>query len=502
MNDLHGTLAAYERVIRNDRLNVDALCKIGRELARLDRPSESRKCYKAAVDALLYAMKIGNVDAAISFELLIHRAFVAPVEEEDHYYRCYSHWRTEMARFGRRYRDPGMRVSTNVRGIGFVLPTGTLLGHTEVLFNILRECAVLESLGIAAHVYVLHDYYEPFLERASRDGIQLSLAEKELAQGPDAPELQRLAWLRAKLAEHDCAVAVWVSSPPTSTFVLSANVAPVQIFWSLRFHAISGPFVDGYVSYGPRHQETKVIGKTEWRVCPVPLALERREHDERAIAEIRQRFPERVLLGTLARPAKIDSRPFLEAVARILRENPDVGYLWTGRTLHPGIQQFFDAAGIAERCHFIGWVDTALYARALDVFLETFPLGCGITGYQALAAGTALLSYYDENTIYGMQFGIADRRPDREFPPVDASGPILCARDPDEYVALANRLIADRDFRLATGARGQAFFEAEVDNGEYYARRFFETVLAIADDTLSQKAREAAHAPDPLAQAR
>ena len=35
---------------------------------------------------------------------------------------------------------------------------------------------------------------------------------------------------------------------------------------------------------------------------------------------------------------------------------------------------------MADRCHFAGWVDTRLYASALDLFLETFPLGCGITG--------------------------------------------------------------------------------------------------------------------------
>jgi hypothetical protein len=36
----------------------------------------------------------------------------------------------------------------------------------------------------------------------------------------------------------------------------------------------------------------------------------------------------------------------------------------------------------------VGWVDTPLYAAILDVFLETFPLGCGITGYQAIDEGT------------------------------------------------------------------------------------------------------------------
>ena len=484
--ELHFALAACDHLLRHDKLNVGELCKTGATLQRLNRPVESRKCYKAAVEALHHAIKIDHVEAALSFETLIHRAFVSTTEDEQHYYRCYNDWRSEMAKFGRRYRRASP-MPTNPRNIAFVLASGSLLGHTEVMFNILREASVLQSLGITARIYVLYDSYAPFLERVAKDGHSLYIAEKELPQGWHATELERLEWLRARVREHDCGVAIWVTNASGAIFMLSAGIASVQIFWSLRFHPISGPFIDGYISYGPRHQREKVIGKTAWQVCPVPLALEPRERDEQAIAELRRRFPQRVLAGTLARTEKIDSKPFLESVARILRENPDLGYLWTGRNRHPGIQQFFESAGLAERCHFVGWVDTVLYAQALDIFLETFPTGCGITGYQALAAGTPLLSYREQNTIFGLQFGVSDREEARTAVP----GPILAARDPDEYVALANRLVADPAFREEVGTRGRAFFEAEVNDGEYYARRFLETVLAIADKTLAAKSPNA-----------
>lgn len=490
--ELQQAIEACEHLLRNDRLNAGALCEVGLALRRLNRPAESRKCERAAVDALLYAIKICNVDAALSFEILIHNAFVATIEDDDHYIRSYARWSKGMAELGRRFRDPTPRLSTNPRRIAFVLASGTMLGHTEVLFRLARERAALEALGVAARVYVLYGYSREFVERAMEAGVEVSMAEDDLPERRDAPELARLAWLRARLRSDDCGVAVWVSAAPASIFMLSAGIAAVQIFWSLRFHPVSGPYIDGRISYGPPHERTKLRGKTPWQVCPVPLALDLPPHDASAIAAIRDSIAQPVLIGTLARPEKIDSKPFLAAVVRILKDNPDTAYLWTGRTRHPGIQQLFESAGIADRCHFVGWVDTVLYARALDVFLETFPLGCGVTGYQALGVGTALLSYREENTVFGMQFGMrgeaATAAPDDPAYPY----PLLRARNVDEYVALASRLVRDERFRADTAERGQAFYRAEIANGERYATRFFETVIGIADATLAARTARAA----------
>ena len=130
-----------------------------------------------------------------------------------------------------------------------------------------------------------------------------------------------------------------------------------------------------------------------------------------------------------------------------------------------------------------GWFGTAseqIVQRqrlASLVFLESFPLGCGITGYQALAAGVPVLSYLDRNTIFGMQYwdevaGAATRERLDEYP-------LLCARDAADYVTLASRLIADRGFRDAWTARETAFYREEIAGIARYSRRFFDTVLAI-----------------------
>jgi len=481
--DLSQALAACEHLLRADPFNVPRLCAVGAALRDLDRPTESRKCYKAALSVLQRAIRARDAEAALAFELVIHRAFVAPVESEQHYYRCYSDWRDDMIRLGRSFRISPSGGARNPRRVGFVLPTGTLLGHTDVLLRFLAQQRADRNLGIDCAIYVLYEWHDAFIEAARSSGVDPVFAERELPQGRSASHLERLQWLRERLHRDDRAVAVWVTYPPGALFALSMRLAPVQIFWALRFHPVSGPFIDGHLSYGRETEIERMIGKQAWRVCPVPLAGELRAAAPPAAKELRASYHADVVLGTLARAEKLNSGPFLAAVAQVLQANPGAIWLWTGREVHPGIEAHMRAAGVASQCRFVGWIDTALYAGALDVFLESFPMGCGITGYQALAARTALLSYLSETTIYGMHFGDAPALDNERL-----QDPLLCAGSPREYVDLASKLVADAEFRHEVGLRGHEFYLRELGKLGQYTERFFGSIARVADETLASPA--------------
>jgi hypothetical protein len=272
-----------------------------------------------------------------------------------------------------------------------------------------------------------------------------------------------------------------------ASFALPMRLSPVQIFWAMRFHPISGPDIDGYITWGARGEKTRRHGDQDWEVVPMPLALDDTPVPRVEIERLRGRFPESVLLGTLAREEKINSAPFLRAVADILAANPQAGFLWTGRKEHAGITSFFQAVGVASRCHFVGWVDTKLYAAALDIFLETFPVGSGVTSLQALAARVPLVSFLHPQTIFGTYYWHSLHSRDAEEAAPRQQGlaapdeyPILYARDAEEYVALAGRLIADPGWRETVGTRGHAFFLDEMRSSSDYAERFFATVSRIA----------------------
>jgi len=152
--------------------------------------------------------------------------------------------------------------------------------------------------------------------------------------------------------------------------------------------------------------------------------------------------------------------------------------------MHAGIASFFQLHGLASRCHFAGWVDTPLYAAILDLFLETFPLGCGITGYQAMGASVPLLSYLDSNTVFGMQYwsGLMARAGSRErvTRAVLDEYPVLCALDGKDYVELATRAVNDASFRDSWREREARFYAEEIASIARYSQRFFAAIADVA----------------------
>lgn len=478
-------LGELKEVLRLEPNNVPALCRIGGRLAGAGRAQEARKCYRGAVDALRRYVRAGDANLALYCEEYIYTTFVKAVEDEEHYYRCFADWKDDLAALGRRYRGPAAWSNDGVGRIAFFLHSGYLLGHTEVLLKMLESRPRAGAHCVEPRVYIFNLYDPAFVERCRAAGAEVIMVLDAL--GPDTPWDVRFLWLRERFKQDRVSVCVWVSVPTLAAFALSMRLAPVQIFWSMRFHPISAPYIDGYITWGASDETTRRYGNQDWDVVPLPFAIDESPPDPAKIKELRRRFSASVLLGTLAREEKINSAPFLKAVADILAANPQAGYLWTGRSEHPGIANFFRAAGVAERCHFVGWVDTKLYAAALDVFLESFPYGFGIIGYQAFAAGVPLLSYLDSQTVFGVHYwqrlltpsanGTAPQRPQLNAPDEYA---ILCARDAEEYVTLAGGLITDVAWRKEIGARGLAFFRKELQNNATYAERFFATVARIA----------------------
>lgn len=458
--------------------DVNAIVRVGAAAHQAGFQDLSAQACDASIQALDGFIAKGEAEAALFLEGLIYQAFVKAIEDEEHYERVFSGWREPMAALGRRFRKP-MPTAGDAKAVGFVFPSGVVLGHTEVLFRLLEN----RDRGLDMRLYSLGPCQPDFLSRARALGVRVE-AFPEAAWARGSGYVDRLAWIRDRMASDGMRTAVWVSYPGTAIFAFAMGLAPVQVMWSLRYHPVRIPEIDGYLTYGSWGEESRVFHGQRWTVCPVPLALDPRTPDASQVAALRARFPEKVLLGTLAREEKIDSRPFLESVASILERNPQCGYIWTGHEMHPGVAAFFQRRGVGTRCHFVGWVDTPLHAAILDVFLETFPLGCGITGYQAIGAGVPLVSYLDANTVFGMQYwsGLMAKAGGREGVTremLDAY-PVLCALDPADYAALATRLVADPPFRDAWRERETRFYAEEIASIARYSQRFFAAIGDVA----------------------
>jgi hypothetical protein len=187
------------------------------------------------------------------------------------------------------------------------------------------------------------------------------------------------------------------------------------------------------------------------------------------VAAIRARFPGKTLVGAVARAEKIANRDYLAAVTGILQRHPQAVFLWTGNSELAEITAAFQAAGVADRCHFLGWVDPTPYILAFDLFLETFPL-TGITAAWSMALGKPMLSVgslgfmavYLEPIFDGkITIEPADlARLQAIFAPVRDRLPGLWARDASQIAPLADALLADPALAQAFGRAQQAYMQA------------------------------------------
>jgi glycosyltransferase involved in cell wall biosynthesis len=425
-----------------------------------------------------------NPNGALMLESQIYRNFVKKVETEAHVRACFQSWIGTLAELGRRHRDTSLpealRAPTADRRwrAGFVLLNGAMLGHTHAMIEVLAARPRAMPWHDRPVVYVLMGAPNPALDaRLAELGVETCY----LLPGGQPDFVSGFASMRRRIAAHGVTHLVWVSVPLGASFAFAARLAPAQIFWTLKFHPYRLPEIDGYITYGGWAERERIVHGERWDVVPLAIAAVSRAVGEDEVAAARAPFARyKVLLGSLARTEKINSAAFLDTVIRILQAHPDAAYLWTGRSRHEGIQARFESAGVADRCHFIGWVDTALYARVLDIFLETFPFGCGITGMQALDAGTAFLSFAAPETQYGLHFQRAleaggDPAEDVRavIAPPDGRAPLLYPADPAAYEALAHRLVTEPDFRRAVGEAGRDYFRRVLTDARGMAQRFF-----------------------------
>lgn len=485
-------LAAAVEAVNAKPGDIGAMFRLGGLLHDHGQHDQAGKVRQHLTDIMVQALR-GNtppLDTVSNLLFAFYQNFVKKIETEQQARDCFQSWLMPVVEFGRRFRNPSLPVPlwqpTAARPwrVAFFLHSAAILGHTEAVFELLEHRPRGLPWSDEPVVYVFAGVNPELTARLAALGARcVNLQEQMPSQSFQA----RIEWLRRRMAEDGVSHFVWVSAPATAELAMAMRLAPVQVFWTLKFHPFQIPDIDGYITYGAWSEDSRIVHGERWSVVPFMMGRPSSPVSEADVAGARAPFAQHdILFGTLARTEKMNAAPFLDAVVRILQENPRAGFLWTGREQHAGIQAHFERGGVAAQCHFIGWVQTPLYARVLDVFLESFPFGCGLTGIQGLEAGTPFLSYEAPETQYGMHFmrplaenGAAAQEIRSLLHPADGSGPLLYAANAEEYVELATKLARDTDFRHQVGAAGQSYYRRYLTDSGRMARRFLEVLADV-----------------------
>lgn len=449
---------------------------------------------RAALPWLLRALEANLVDAALAMEGVIYQEYVKQTETETHFEASMRRWKDAMRSAGTRFAaslPPVARApSGDVPSVAFFVHNVSELAHVQMVLGLLEGNASLSPPRFKATVFCY--FGKPaMLERFRRTGAHV---EALTNPGTQADHRQVFALLRRRIAELGIDMVVWVSLVLAMPFAFAMRIAPAQVWWALKYHRFESPEIDAYLTGGGIEGGFKTIDGRQWRGGSVPGTDWTRPEAAAEAARVRAALGNyRIVYGTFGREEKLDSPEFIATVARILKAVPDAGFLWTGRVRLPRIQAQLEAEGVADRCHFIGWVDTKLYAQVIDVFLDSFPFPCGFTVYESMAAGKPSVFYLSAESVHtGANALIAPLLetgdPDREgarlarsiFRP-DGEDYYLHATTPDEYVAFATRLASDAGFRERTGAACRGFVDHFMADRARAARIYadhFDAVLA------------------------
>ncbi len=476
-----------------DRLNV--LLGLA-AFRKASSPEWNRRLFESAIlPWMKRALAAQQPDAGLMLEVAVLNEYVAQKETEEHFASCVRRWTDEMRVAGKRFASelPPLprRAPPALLKVAFFVHQLSSLAHVRLLLDVLEGHAQLAEPLLSPLIVCLRRSGNPMIveriERLSMEVLEISDPELRFAGAAE------MRGLREAMTARSVDAIVWVSLVPIMPFAFSLHVAPVQIWWAMKYHSLEFPEIDGYLTGGNVAGGTRRIGDREWRAGPIAAEDWLAPELAAEAAKVRAGYPQhRVLYGCFGREEKLNSDPFLDAVIAVLKAVPDAGFLWTGRQQHPAIQARFESAGVSARCHFIGWVNTRLYAQVIGVFLDSFPFPCGYTLYESMAAAKPAVLYASaeametgarsmiEPLLLEQQGSQQDWDMARTiFQPDSGTDLYLCARDRDQYVAHAVRLGIDDSLRQRVGKAGQAFIERFMSDRKRLGRIYAEHIATI-----------------------
>jgi len=451
--------------------------------------SAFRESFSAAVSLLMADLTADRFDEALEKEELLVKHAVRTIESEDHTEESFAQWRAAMTAAGERAAAAAPPLSpARPEGppvVGFFIHVASTLGHVELALDYMSAIAADRANPIRPHLYVFTGFNAALLNDCRRRGVPVTFVERESGLGPAYLAYKRLLWLRQRAARDGLSAMVWISVQSLVHFAAAMRLAPVNVFWALRFRGIDSPYIQGRVACASCFEREDVVHGRRWDLIPLAFNDLRGPDRSKEAAEVRRKLGDPPLLfGTFARREKMQGDAWLEAVGRSLKACPQALFLWADREEDPKVAGTLKKMGVGAQSRFVGWVDTRLYAQAIDIFLDSAPVGCGMTAMEAMAWGKPLVSFKDPLTNWGQCLApvlggrIVDPAAEADIERIFAlnGGRELLAWSDSAagYADWVRRLAEDSALRTDVGAAARAFTDKYFGNPRYAAGRFAE----------------------------
>ncbi|MCI7485545.1 MAG: hypothetical protein MSA68_06325 [Helicobacter sp.] len=207
-----------------------------------------------------------------------------------------------------------------------------------------------------------------------------------------------------------------------SDFLLSIKACDKQIYYS------HGNFVYDIPNISIRATHICNASTKVWHegfeFSGIPIKMDMRfynpvlhTNDLHAIKVLKTKYSKKCL-GTIGRLVKLDSKEYMQAIVRIMQQNPECVYLACGGGNKNSVRErikeaFYDEMGhescsnqlesLLERFYFEGYVDSVVYGHVIDLWLDSFPLEQGESRIEYVAKGGIALVLSQESFKERMQ---------------------------------------------------------------------------------------------------
>jgi glycosyltransferase involved in cell wall biosynthesis len=266
-------------------------------------------------------------------------------------------------------------------------------------------------------------------------GIRVLVANSEL-------ELEKKGiWLCEQLESFNVDIALFHCDEPLHLFAAKKSNVPIKVFMEHGTYPQQDLF-DWYILSYPQEKKIAVqrgdlpcsrilfnqVGFDE-RSFKEPLSVNRQwfglSDDDKIITTISNHLSHRI------------SWSMCEAIAKILKKVPKAYYMPIGKVLNKKVfKDIFEELGVWEKVVFLGSQEFPVsLASHMDLYLNEFPFGGGMSCMDAIAAQLPILSMYSEK-------GPMQARQGSYYL---GEGYFVEANNIDEYVNLACQILQDKN---------------------------------------------------------
>jgi glycosyltransferase involved in cell wall biosynthesis len=415
----------------------------------------------------------GNYNLLLEIESNLYDNYIRHHENEDHFHDVYKKLNPILRKCGSEfkfsYETKKIKVlkKSQLPIVVFFIHNASMLAHIISLLDFFRGLKKLQIQEFVPFVICLTNYNSSLWEELNKLGIDSFFFDLEFQQ---MSILERIIYIREFIKYNNIKIFISVSLVVFISFMFSMRIAPIQVWWSMKYHNYKIPEIDFYMTGGALGENFKIRNKTKWLVSQGAFSnLVNFSLAANAIMHKKSLGGKKIILGSFGREEKLRSNDFLNCIVKILTNNPNVIFLWTGKIHDVYINEFFLSHGVIQQTNFIGWVDTKFYAHVIDIYLDSFPFPSGLTIYEAMALGVPTVLFKTNNSdlgiqanINGLYYGLTGELIDQKrvqeiFKKYSDEELILLANNKNEYIDYANKLIKDINFRKRVGNAGKCF---------------------------------------------